>query len=447
MKNILFILTISFFLFGCSMEKNIDIQGESVKRKWTFIIYMAADNDLEGAAIANFNELEAVQYGNAPVSILVLLDRSPYFDMTNGNWTDTRLFEIKSDPAGLTSTMKSPRIDCPELGLSKDSETELNTSDPMVLSRLIDFAKRAYPADNYALFIWGHGTGWRSSSSVSNAPLKAIAIDDTYGYYMPLPSFGRAIEGKGMSLIGFDTCYGAVLEVAYQIKNDAELFVGSQGAILSTGWNYTSLFNDFIQKPALSIYDLGNSIQYQYSERYGGFNTATISQIQLSQVDNLFEKFNAFSGVVADSITEQNSRNTVLDQILYNVESYYFPSFPSDLYIDIMDYTRKISAIKTNITSNVSRQTAIANYANDLEYALSAAVPKSWAQNGTENKICVHVVPLQGISVPAASHELAYIRNSMALDKSAFVENSNGWAPNSTPQSNSLLDKLFYWNY
>ncbi|MCL2209669.1 MAG: clostripain-related cysteine peptidase [Treponema sp.] len=453
MKIILLLPVIAFLFLDCSLEKNIDVQAEvvieEVKREWTFVIYMAADNDLEGAAITNFNELEAVQYGNAPISILVLLDRSPYYDMTNGNWTDTRLFEVTPDPDGLTSIIKSQRVDCPELGLSKDSETELNTADPMVLSRLIDFAKRVYPAEHYALFIWGHGTGWRSgpSSGTSNTPLKAIAIDDTHGHYMSLPSFGRAVNGKGLSLIGFDTCYGAVLEVAYEVRNNAELFAGSQGAILSTGWDYTTLFNNFLQKPYLSISDLGNSIQYQYSKRYGGLNTATISQIQLSWIENLYNKFNAFSGVVADSITEQDSRDEVLNQILFHVESQYFTSFPSDLYIDILDYTKKITAIRASITSSESQQNAMINSANDLENALKKAVPVSWAQNGTVNKIGVHVIPLQGIGVPAASHELAYIRNSMALDKSAFVENSANWVPNATPQSGSLLDKLFYWNY
>jgi hypothetical protein len=59
----------------------------------------------------------------------------------------------------------------------------------------------------------------------------------------------------------------------------------------------------------------------------------------------------------------------------------------------------------------------------------------------------VHVIPLQGIAVPAAAHELAYIRGSKSIDKSRFVENSRHWVPNSVPQSDSLLDKLFYWIY
>jgi hypothetical protein len=426
-----------------------DAQGSSEKRKWTFIVYMAADNDLESAAIADFNELEAVNYGAAPISILVLLDRHNGYDMTNDNWSDTRLFEIKSDPNGLTPIIRSPSIDCPELGLFKNTKTELNTADPMVLARLIDFAKRVYPAEQYALFIWGHGTGWRggTNNDFLPSPNKAVAFDDADGQYMSLPSFGRAVAGKGLSVIAFDTCYGALLEVAYQIRNDAKLLVGSEGEIMSTGWDYSVLFGEFLSKQGLSTSDLGNAIQNQFSKQYTSFNNAAISQIQLPQINNLFLRFNDFSGAVAEAMTVEQARNAVLNQILHNVESYFFTSFPSDMYIDIFDFTKKTTAIRESITSNHDQQEAISEAAIKLEEALALAVPSSWAKNGTSKKIGIHVIPLQGIAVPAARHELAYIRGSMSIDKSDFVEDSQHGVPNAVPKSDSFLDKLFYWNY
>ena len=460
MKYLLFPLLLAFLCIACGQEiitdtqgmsdgTNVISQGSPEKRKWTFIIYMAADNDLESAAIADFNELEAVHYGAAPVSILVLLDRHAGYDMTNGNWSDTRLFEIKTDPNGLNSTIISPRLDCPELGLSKDSETELNTADPLVLSRLIDFAKRSYPAEQYALFVWGHGTGWRGgiSNDLLPEPLKAVAFDDTHGQYMSLPSFGRAIAGKGLSLIGFDTCYGALLEVAYQIRNDAKLFIGSEGEIMSTGWDYTALFTDFLNRPGLSISDLGNAIQNQFSAQYSGVNNATVSQIQLSQVSDLFLKFDDFAGTVAEVLEDEDARDAVLNQILHNMESYHFTSFPSDLYIDIFDFSKKIAAIRQDITQEEDLQNAILTAASELESALALAIPSSWAKNGTNKKMGIHVIPLQGMAVPAAMHELAYVRGSITIDKSDFVENSRHWVPNAIPQNDSLLDKLFYWIY
>ncbi|MDR1506801.1 MAG: hypothetical protein LBI67_06825 [Treponema sp.] len=448
MKRILIICSLAVVLLGCQGIIT-DTQLGTGKRKWTFIVYMAADNELESSAIADFNEMEGVLLGGQPVSILVLFDRHENYDMTNGNWSDTRLFEVRSDPAGINSTIISPRLNCPELGLTKDTATELNMADPLVLSKVIEFSKRVYPAESYALFIWGHGTGWRGGENVSELPqpLKAVAIDDTSSQYMPLPSLGQAVSGKGLSVIAFDTCFGALLEVAYQIRNDAALFVGSEGVIPSTGWDYTSFFTTFLLHPSLSIQDLGDSIQNQYSAQYGGLSNASISQIDLSRVDNLVAKFNNFAGTVAESLASAAAKDIVLDQVLQQVEGHYIASFPSDLYVDVFDCAQKITTVRTSITSDVSRQTNIAAAAADLEAALTLAIPSSWAKNGTTKKIGVHVISLQGVGVPSSSHELAYIKGSTAIDKSAFVENSPHWVPNVTPRNDNLLDKLFYWIY
>jgi hypothetical protein len=59
----------------------------------------------------------------------------------------------------------------------------------------------------------------------------------------------------------------------------------------------------------------------------------------------------------------------------------------------------------------------------------------------------LNCVSLQGISVPAVSPEFVCIKGSIMIDKSAFVEGSQHWVPNTVPKADSLLDKLFYWIY
>ncbi|MBQ3671674.1 MAG: hypothetical protein II921_09425 [Treponema sp.] len=81
--------------------------------EWTFIVYMAADNNLESAAISDLNEMEeARSFLSAGNTILVLLDRASAFDATNGDWSDTRLFRVASDnsvsPSVLTSEPSAP---------------------------------------------------------------------------------------------------------------------------------------------------------------------------------------------------------------------------------------------------------------------------------------------------------------------------------------------------
>jgi hypothetical protein len=419
--------------------------GNQPDRAWTFIIYMAAEHDLEAAAIHDFNELEAVNFSSCPVTVLVLFDRIAGYDAGNGDWTDTRLYEVTFDPLGVNATIVSRRLDCPELGLSAASETELDMSDPVVLSRLITFATRAYPAEQYGLLIWGHGTGWRGGrAQAAPEPLRAVAFDDTTGHYMPLPSLGEAVAGKGLTLIGFDTCFAALLEVAYQLRNDALWFIGSPGLIPANGWDYTALFVSFLRNPALDAEAFCASAVRQFSAQYGGVIGAAISQIKLPEIDGLYTSFETFAETIARNITTANAQNTARTEILNHVESYYFTSFPSDLYADIYDLSQKMIDIRSSLTANQAEQNAIEAASRNLREALLHAVPLSWANSGTTGKMGVHVIPLQDVGIPRPSHEEEYIQGSANPGKSAFVEASNHWVPHSLPRANSFLDKLFY---
>ncbi len=439
-------------IFDIIMDGNKTISSDFIKREWSFIIYMAAENDLESAAIADLNELEAVNFSGKPVSVLVLMDRIPGYDATNGDWTDTRLFEVRTDPGGVTATIVSPRIDCPELGLLASAETELNMADPRVLSQLITFTKRKYRADNYGLIIWGHGTGWRSRSSIQPTqpePLKAIAFDDTTGQYMTLPSFGSAIKGQSLSVIGFDTCFGALLEIAYEIRNDASWLIASEGVIPSNGWNYTELFNTFLSVQSPTASGFCDAAINQFRNQYSGVMGATISKIDLSKINSLKISFEAFSAELAKAITNSASRTFVLNNILNTIEKYHHSTYPSDLYIDLYSFADILISGRTQISSNSSHQSAIYTTGESLRSNINTAVSASWSQkDGTSRKkIGVHVIPLQAPSVPAVSHSPAYIRDSASMEKSSFVSNSTNWVPNMTPKGDSFLDKLFYWSF
>jgi hypothetical protein len=411
-------------------------------REWTFIVYMAADNDLEAAALADFNELEAVNFSGKPVSVLVLLDRSPGYDATNGDWTDTRLYEIATDTNGNNATLISPRIACPDLGLTAAENTELDMSDPLVLSRVIDFAKREYTAAHYALIVWGHGTGWRGGSDFSAnspEPVKAVAIDDTTESYMPLAGLGTAVSGKGLSLIGFDTCFASTLEVAYQLKDsNARYMVGAAGMVPSSGWNYTELFDIFLAKPTLTAENFTDAVIAQYAAQYGGISTdGGITSIALSEVKNLFEKFEDFTGTLAESITTTAKKELVLDAILNSVDSYCFTP-PADFYIDLYSFSTKMLSIRERITQDSARQKQINDAGIALQTAITAALP---SENG---QIGVYVIEILAQGLPTTSHSLDYIRGSTGRNKSAFVEKSAHWVPNVIPSAGSLLDKLFY---
>ncbi len=413
----------------------IPVFKEIVKRQWTFLIYMAADNDLEAEAIKDLNELEGVNYEDEPLSIIVLLDRSPRYDNTNGNWSGTRLYEIQTDTAGVDGIIRSKELFCPELAIGSDNLANLNTADPDTLSKCIEYVKKYYDADNYGFIMWGHGTGWRGGGGEAGNT-KAFAIDETSSSYMTNAEFGQAIDGKGLSVAGFDTCYGGLLETAYEIKESAQYMIASEGSVPASGWDYRSLFSSFLEND-LSASSFGDAAVTQFKNQYAGVQKSVISVIDLSQIQAVKNKFDDFSSQAAAQVISSSIRSNMLSIILDQTLNYSQSSYPCELYVDIYSLSKKLSEAYSNLNTS----------AIQLQTALETAIVNSWSSSLPDgNNIGVYFCDLRSQGVPSSVHNESYVKGSGALLQSKFVKENTGWVPTKNTEG-SLLDKIFYSNF
>ena len=145
MKRYFLFLFIPLILFcSCANQsEKIELNEKNENKDLTLMVYMAADNDLERYALENLKSMERAEFEN--INVLVLLDRAEGYDETDGDWTDTRLFEVCHDKSD-SSLISSKRLDCPGLGLKADVETELDMSNSSVLKTFIEFGKTKYQA-------------------------------------------------------------------------------------------------------------------------------------------------------------------------------------------------------------------------------------------------------------------------------------------------------------
>ena len=106
------------------------ITGTQAKAKWTFMVFMAGDNNLDAAAVRDIAEM--AQAGSTPdVHIIAQLDRA-------GN-NPTQRFHITKGG-----------------GIKKDvvvTLPETNTGDPAVLSDFLNWGIQNYPAERYFLVL------------------------------------------------------------------------------------------------------------------------------------------------------------------------------------------------------------------------------------------------------------------------------------------------------
>lgn len=275
---------------------------------WTFMVYMAGHN-LESFGIQDFLEMAAVG-SNSNVNIVAEFDRTAGYTTTYGDWTDTRRGIIRS-------------TDTPSLNWGT-SIGEVNMGDTNTLRDFINWSMTNYQANNYALVLWGHGSGLNA------------AYDDITNDSISASELSSVLSGlsTNISLVGTDACLMGNLEFAYQIRNNASVFVGSQEVEPGEGWNYTTVLSDLTANSSMSAAGLGTRIVNRYGQYYNSVGSngmeETLSAIDLvslrsSNPNNLATAISSFATTVMNSATSYDRSQLALHRS--NSAGFYDPNY------------------------------------------------------------------------------------------------------------------------
>lgn len=248
-------------------------------KKWTVMIYMAADNNLDPAAIDDINEMAAVG-STDDVNIVVQLDRE-IDELTR------RLYITKNGGYG-TDVVQTL--------------SEFNTGDPQVLVDFAGWATANYPAERYMLVIWNHGGGWYEDTR-RWIKKRNIAYDDgsqgdsidNAELVVALSSIKQMI-GKNLDILGMDACLMAQLEVAYQIRDFVNIMIGSEEEEPTDGWPYDAILDAIVRNPGIDPILLSRIIVDSYINSYQDTGEhVTQSAVNLQKLDPVLSAFFDFA--------------------------------------------------------------------------------------------------------------------------------------------------------
>jgi len=207
-------------------------------RRWTVLVYMNGDNNLERYALADLNELEQVG-GSGEVEVLVQLDRCPGYDSSNGDWTGARRYRLLPD--GESGRIGSELL--AELG-------EVDMGSPATLADFVRWGQALLPAERSALVIWGHGTGWLPAPPLPGVR-PAVSIDDTNGSGLSPQELAQALAGTRLDLVLLDACLMSMVEVGYELRGPG-VMVASQDSPPATGYPYHRFLGELTSDPSMS---------------------------------------------------------------------------------------------------------------------------------------------------------------------------------------------------
>ncbi len=301
------------------------------------MVYMAGDNNLDGAALRDIAEMAKAGSTKA-VHILVQLDRIE----------DQKTWRFRITPGG------GFKKDCIE------TLSETNTGDPQVLYGFCQWALQNYPADRYALILWNHGSGWweeaksRAAGPAGRRPHRplfrhtfpqahrSICYDDTSGgdaldnrELRVVLAGVCALLSRKIDLLGMDACLMNMVEVAWQLRDSVQVIVGSEIEEPFDGWPYAEILSRLAARPRQNAATFARWIVNSYLLSYKSKGeTVTQSALDVGQIDNVVTKIDALSGALLAALETDTKSITAAWK--------KSPRFYEDNYLDLLCFAKQL---------------------------------------------------------------------------------------------------------
>lgn len=296
---------------------NLNPKTSNLLKNWTFMVYLDADNDLESAGIEDINEME-VEGSDENISIVVQIDRISGYDSTNGDWTGAKRFNITKDfnTDNISSAVEQ------DIG-------EVNMGAAATLQDFIQWAISNYPAENYALILWDHGSGIMDGSAPGG-----VCWDDTNGDdYLTLPEIYSVLSSNSVDLLGFDACLMGSVEVHYQLKDVVDVIIGSEDVEHSDGYPYDDILSYLKSNPGANPEELAEQIVISYNSSYTDSHEVTLAAFNALTLE--------FNNSLNDFINDLNRVGTEYIRTARTNSLEFF----TNSYMDLYDFANELSGI------------------------------------------------------------------------------------------------------
>lgn len=250
---VLTVITVTTVLVACNHNDEPDpVQEEDLR---TVLVYIAADNSLTSFAADDIAEMVS---GFAAVDA----DKNNLLVYVNTQSAKPFLYQITKDSKG--AVVKKVLYEY----------EEQNSVYPTVMAEVYNRAFSAFPAKSYGLVLWSHGDGWLpspSNISASKASTRWFGQDGTS--YMDISSLNTALNSAPhFDFILFDACFMQSVEVAYELKDRADYFIGAPNEIPGPGAYYTELVPAMFSQAK----DLASTVAHGYYDYYAAKYTGQL---------------------------------------------------------------------------------------------------------------------------------------------------------------------------
>ena len=305
------ILSLAFSLASCEpvLEEPpvIETKGKTV------VLYMVANNNLSGNAQRDLSELKS---GYIPEDGNLLV----YFHTVTQSPVLLHIYKGEGGQIMQDTTYRFPNR---------------NSASHQTLTSVLKVAQTLFPANQYGLILWSHGTGWLPSGYYSNTGsmntsaclygdysnypndvdpfahmVKSFGADA--GVEMEITDLAKALPSK-FEFVIFDACLMGGIETFYELKDSVNYVIASPTEILTDGFPYSEISEHMFSTPVNA-----KAIAAEFYEYYNNMSnldrSATIAAVNTSELNSVA----AEAKIIFDKY-----RNGIQNVDIQNIQRYY----------------------------------------------------------------------------------------------------------------------------
>jgi len=176
------------------------------------------------------------------------------------------------------------------------------STDPSLLTEVINDALAVDNAEVNNLFLWGHGTGWypyfsdhipvvKSASPILNDEPELYSYGGEYNGsstdWMEIHELASAIPDNKFETIWFDACYMGSIECAYELRHKSKWLVAYPTEIYTWGLPYDKVL-PYLMRSRQDLAAASKALYDRYAPKYA----VTVCVMDMSKINDVAESVN-----------------------------------------------------------------------------------------------------------------------------------------------------------
>ena len=327
------------------------------RASWTVLVYLNAASNLQPDSLLNVAQMVSVG-SNANLNIVLQWKQTTtsatFFPsvrpLSTPSFVGTRRYylrkhsladqnaiappgiETANNLTGNTTSLDPDRLpDPPTDTLLDNGNPTADMGDWRTLADFVQWGAKSYPADHLCVVVWDHGSGAlnvvnrsaglsisrkRTGNLLGNSQTRATRNKRTRGLSQDTQT-GSQIATQELPLalanppqpidhVVIDCSLQGTTEVAYDLRNSARVYNGSEESPPGAGYPY-NVWLGFLQNGAAGPCDSGNALINATIAEYPNETNITQSMIDLSKMNGVATAVNSFGGSLNTHVADQTA--------------------------------------------------------------------------------------------------------------------------------------------